>query len=393
VSQEIELSVQGPKANLLRPLLDVFEAQSGIHVTLRALSWDQSWGELIKVALYGDGPDISEIGSTWLGDIAAMNALHAFTPDEIAFIGKPHHFLSAAWHGCHLPGSDVIQAIPCCVGTRLIFYRRAMLNALGIAEDTAFQTLDDVENTLAALQKSGVKVPWTVPTGYTHTTLLGLYSWLRGAGGHFVSADGKRVLFNQPAAREGIRRYFSLGRFLAPSVRHLNGLEPDEQFLNDAQTAAVLSGVWLIEQISPSARNEIGLAKPMGTLFVGGSHLVVWKHSRRREAAIKLIKFLTGTEQQVEYSRISGELPAVLEAYDLPPYSSDPLFKAVIAGMRDADTFPMTRAWGLMEDRLSTEFAYLWEEVLNNPNLNLEALIARRLEPMARRLDLVLGQS
>jgi len=393
VPPEIEFTVQGQNAKRIRPLLDEFEAQSGIHVNVREMLWDQSWGELIRMALYGDGPDVSEIGSTWLGDIAAMNALHAFSADEIAFLGHPHRFLSIAWHRCHLPESGVIQAIPWLVGTRMIYYRRALLSALDIPEETAFQTQEHLERTLMALCKAGVKVPWTVPTGYTHTTFINLCSWVWGAGGHFVSDDGKRVLFNQPAAREGIRRYFSLGRFLAPSVRHLNGLEPDDQFLNDAQTGATMSGLWLFNRIPADARDQIGLAMPFGTLFVGGSRLVVWKHSRQREAAIQLIKFLTGVKQQAEHGLQVGLLPAVPEAYDQPPYSTKRPWTVAIPGLANAHTSPMTRAWGLMEDRLTTEFAYLWEEVLNDPNLNLEALIARRLEPLARRLDLVLGQA
>ena len=35
----------------------------------------------------------------------------------------------------------------------------------------------------------------------------------------------------------------------------------------------------------------------------------------------------------------------------------------------------------------------LWAEVLNTPSLDLEAAIAKRLEPLAKRLDLVLGQT
>jgi hypothetical protein len=69
------------------------------------------------------------------------------------------------------------------------------------------------------------------------------------------------------------------------------------------------------------------------------------------------------------------------------------LWKSVIDGLKGGRTFPVTRSWGLMEDRLSTEFAGLWDEVLNSPQLNLDAAIARRLEPLARRLDLVLGQT
>jgi len=88
MSIELEFSVQLPGAELIQPLLAEFEARHHIHVQLRLLDWDTAWSELVKVGLYNEGPDISELGNTWLGDIAAMNALHAFEPDEIALLGK-----------------------------------------------------------------------------------------------------------------------------------------------------------------------------------------------------------------------------------------------------------------------------------------------------------------
>jgi len=45
-----------------------------------------------------------------------------------------------------------------------------------------------------------------------------------------------------------------------------------------------------------------------------------------------------------------------------------------------------------MEDRLTRELTALWADVLADPALDLEAAIGKRLEPLAMRLDLVLGQ-
>src|SRR3974377_2263920 len=99
---EIEFSIQAPDADLIQPLLAEFEAKYHIQVKLRLLTWDAAWGELVKVALYNDGPDISEVGSTWLGDLVAITALHAFESDEIAPLGGASRFFPAAWDGCTL---------------------------------------------------------------------------------------------------------------------------------------------------------------------------------------------------------------------------------------------------------------------------------------------------
>jgi multiple sugar transport system substrate-binding protein len=276
---------------------------------------------------------------------------------------------------------------------RLLFYRRHLLSQAGIDEDLAFHTAGALNHTVSELQTNGIQVPWTVPTGLTHTTLLNITSWVWGAGGDFISPDGKLTLFSQPAALAGIRAYFALGRFLAPSVRHLNGLQPDDQFLKDSQTAMTISGPWLFNQVGPELAAQLGVALPPGASLVGGSHLVIWKHCPQPEAALKLIQFLTGTPAQIAYGQHVGLLPVTLEALSAPPFSTDPLWQLAIRGVKTGRTLPVTRSWGLMEDRLTSALSAIWTETLNTPDPDLEIAIAKRLEPLARRLDLVLGQS
>lgn len=394
MTHEIEFSIQAVNDSMIRPLLDEFEAETGIHVNVRILTWDKAWSDFIKMALYGDSPDISEIGSTWLGDIAAMNALHTFSEDEIAYIsGGASRFMPAAWRGCHLPGNDAIQAIPWFIGVRVFFYRRSLLALARVDEAAAFQTPDRLAETINSLRRARVSAPWTVPTGVTHTTLLNICSWVWSAGGDFVSADGKRVLFNQPAAREGIYQYFALGKYLNPYMRNLNGLQPDDQFLKDDATAITQTGSWILNRIPLEADADIGVAMPLGAPFLGGSHLAIWKHARYKDEAIQLAQFLTRPAVQAAYCAKIGLLPAVTAAYTLPPYCDSPRWQTMIAGLGGGRTLPVTRAWGLIEDRLSTEFAGLWKDFLSNPNLDLPAAIAKRLDQLARRLDLVLGQS
>ena len=393
MTPELEFSIMADSPANIQPLLDQFEAAHHIHVRLRLLSWDAAWSDLVKVALYSDGPDVSEIGSTWLGDLVAMNALRSFDEAEVAPLGKASAFLPSAWRGVRLVGQTEVWAIPWFTGARLLFYRRNLLGQAGVDERTAFQTAEQFDDTLSRLQSAGIAVPWTVPTGVTHTTLLNAASWVWGAGGDFITPEGKGTLFSQPQARVGLRAYFALGRFLAPSIRHLNGLQPDTQFLQHPDTAATISGPWLFRQAGAELKAQMGVALPPGASFVGGSHLVVWKHTTRSEAALKLIRFLTGTPAQVIYCQRVGLLPAALDALTTPPYSTDPVWQLVIEGVKTGRSFPVTRSWGLMEDRLTGVLGALWAEVLNTPSLDHEAAIAKRLEPLAKRLDLVLGQT
>jgi multiple sugar transport system substrate-binding protein len=393
MTTEIELSIQAPDADLIQPLLTEFEAKHHIQVKLRLLTWDAAWSELVKVALYSDGPDISEVGSTWLGDLTAMGALHAFQPDEITQLGRASRFLPAAWQGCQLTGRPEVWAIPWLVGARLVFFRRDLLLRTGVDEDEAFASAESFERTLHLLQEHHVPTPWNVPTTHTHTTLLNAASWVWAAGGDFITPDGKQVLFARHQAIAGLRNYFALGRYIPPAHRQIGTLHPDTQFLQHDDTAVTIGGPWLFNFLTGAARDNVGLALPPGAPMLGGSHLVIWKHSRKQDAALKLIRFLTQTEVQVKYARRIGLLPAVVEALSEGPFTTDRLWRSAVQAVKAGRVVPITPSWGLMEDRLATEFAAVWQVFFDQPALDLITVLTRRLEPLARRLDQLLARA
>src|SRR3989304_5954201 len=49
--------------------------------------WEVAWQELVKIALYKTGGDVSGIGTTWIGSFVDMNALRPFPHWEIASLG------------------------------------------------------------------------------------------------------------------------------------------------------------------------------------------------------------------------------------------------------------------------------------------------------------------
>ena len=388
---ELELSLQLPDAAFIQPLLDEFETRHHIHVKPRLLNWDTAWGELVKMALYNDGPDVSEVGSTWLGDLVAMSGLHALRADEINAVGKASAFLPAAYQGCHLAGETEVWAVPWLVGARLIVYRRALLQRAGVAEEAAFSTAEHCEQTLRQLQARSAAAPWIVPVSRTHTTLLNLASWVWAAGGDFVTPDGKRALIAQHQTITGLRNYFALGRFITAEARRQEATRTEHWFLQQATAAATISGPWLFQFISSTQRDEFGLALPLGTPLLGGSHLVMWKHSRKQEAVLKLIAFLTQPDIQVRYAQRVGLLPAVVEALNDNLYKTDRLWRTAAQAVQASRAVPTVRSWGLMEDRLAVEFANVWTEFLADPTQDLVTLLTQHLGSLAHRLDQVLA--
>jgi len=391
---ELELSIMQHGSDPIgdiRPLLDQFEAEQHIHVRLTLLPWDIAWVELVKVALYGHGPDVSEIGTTWIGNLIAMNTLRPFAPAELDMLGGSAAFLPSSWQSSAVLGEREVCAVPWLADTRLIYYRRDLLDKAGVDVATAFNSPRQLALTLGRLSEHGIELPWVVPSRYSGRTLHEIASWVWAAGGDFVTADGKRVIFDEPQARAGMKAYFELHRYLAPEARYLNGIQSDAFFLQK-QAAITITGPWeMYFNRNAEAAAGWGLALPPGTPFVGGSNLVVWQHTRHEREALKLVKFLTGKQIQLAYNPRIGLLPVRLETLAEPSFTDNPANALMGQVVRAGRSFPSLRAWGLIEDKLSSAFTQVWAEILESPEPDVDALLGKYLPALAEQLNSTLN--
>ena len=139
-----------------------------------------------------------------------------------------------------------LWAVPWLSDTRVIFYWRDMFEHAGIDEAGAFQSFERMDETLARLQSHGIATPWAVTTRRTANTLYNISSWVWGAGGDFMSADGKRMLVAEPEARAGMTHYYSLYRYMPQHSEPMDGIATFELFLNQ-NVAAIVSGPWFLK--------------------------------------------------------------------------------------------------------------------------------------------------
>src|SRR5438046_1281034 len=69
----------------------------GPECQVTVIPWEQAWGQMVKVALYNLGPDVSQLASPWVDNFVSMNVLRPFTPEEVELMGGPSAFLPSAW--------------------------------------------------------------------------------------------------------------------------------------------------------------------------------------------------------------------------------------------------------------------------------------------------------
>jgi multiple sugar transport system substrate-binding protein len=383
---------------ILRRAVDDFQtSHRNIPINLTELPWTTAWSDLVRVALYKDGAEIAEVGSTWVGSFVGMDALRPFTLPEIARAGGAAAFLTSAWQNGSLIGDDTLWAMPWLSDTRVIFYWRDMFEHAGVDGTGAFSSFEQIDETLTRLQVQGIATPWAVTTRRTANTLYNISSWVWGAGGDFMDADGKRVLIAEPEARAGLTHYYSLYRYMPQSGEPMDGLATFDLFLNQ-NVAALVSGPWFLKWlrrrgVPPYTLSRLGVSLLPGPSFVGGTNLVIWKHAAydHDQVVTELTRYLVTSPALLDFYHQSGLLPARRDLLAQPPFSTDPHYQKIIEALEAGRPHSRITMWGLVEDRLVTTLAAIWAEVRADPAQNIAALVESHVTPLVQRLDATLA--
>jgi multiple sugar transport system substrate-binding protein len=395
----LELSIMNhgaPFVEEVRALLTQFEEDTHIEVNLRVLEWRDAWAELIRVALYGDGPHISEIGNTWLSEFISMNALRPFIGMEVSRLGGAQQFLPSAWQSAMSrgPGGLTVMAwaVPWLADMRLIHYRQDLLEQAGIAAAAAFQTVPAMLETCARLQAVGVINPVVLPSRQSRMTLQNMAGWVWSAGGDFTSPDGKKALFASMEAKAGIYAYFDLARYMTTEMLNRDEYQSDAAFLN-GEAALTISGPWLHRSpdLARAVADNARQALLPGVPYIGGSHLVIWKHTRYVEQALTLIRYVNSVDAQARLVQTSGLFPTHLEVLTREPFHSDPFYQMAGEGLKSGHAFPTFSLWGLVETKLTEAFTAIWADIILTPDADIHALVDGHVNDAAQRLNSTLS--
>jgi len=397
---ELAFSLIGEPTPTLSRLLDAFQKQHNVNIRLVKMTWDNAWPELLTYALYGKGPDVSHVGSTWASSLIGMNALRPFNRIEVKSTGGPEVFLPQAWQSVVMPDLPEIWAIPWTTYTFVICYRRDLFQKAGVDED-AFASGSALDRTLRSLQAAGVRTPWVVPVDPAHVdTLHFVASWVWGAGREFVDTAGRHILFAQPDSLRGIEAYYALLRYLDPETWRLDG-DGAEACFTSGKAAATIVGAdrpyaWLTNRTAvPEVLDNLGVAVMPGVPWIGGDNLVIWRHTQGlldvERSAIGLVNFLVSRATQTTYCQ--GEevyLPTRADALlDLPMPGSS-LTQVVVKSLQTGRSYPAIPMWSKIEHQTSMILGQIGLDILDGTPV--ETAVRRHLEPLAHRLEAALGR-
>jgi multiple sugar transport system substrate-binding protein len=398
MKEKLTFSVASPESSPTGSAFfhDLFATRSGLQDTslaVETVQWEQHWHYVQTKAVPTTDIDVSEVGSTWLGSLADINALRPFSAQEVASIGGESIFSENAWKGTRVEGIVNILSIPWLTDVRVIYYWKDILKSAKLNDSYAFSTSENFQRTIETLHRQGLPA-WGTPTYHCMNTVHHLASWIWAEGKDFVSADGKHTEFCDPDALRGVESYFQLCRYMPGRFDSLYNLR---QSFNRKEVAVVMDGPWLLRQLLDSADNAVkanlGVALPPGPPFLGGSNLVVWKGiwPERVTAAMALIEQLVSYEMQLKVTQATGHLPVLKTLLKRTPYNGDPHYEVLLAAEQAGRRPPRITLWGQLENSLTNACFSIWQRVLDKPNGNIPDVIRKQLEPLGMRFDKLLS--
>ena len=336
---DLQVWAMGTEGENLGVLADAFmEEFPDVNVEVTAVPWDNAHDRLVNAIAAGDVPDVSMIGTTWMGEFATMGGL-APTPESI----DPAQFFEGAWNTTVVDG--VSYGVPWYVETRLIYYRTDLAEEGGFNQAPA--SWEELTQLAQATVDGGAEYGISLQPGGTGAwqTFMPFF-WQ--AGGEILDEESNFTLDSE-ACVEALAFYDSFFEegLAQPTVSDL----PVEAQFADGSVGSFISGPWMIGIVTDAGADPETWTvahqptAETGTSFVGGSNIAVFEQADNQAAGWAFIEYLSRPEVQITWYETVSDLPSTPAAWEDPALADDALLTAFGEQLEDAKAPPAIATW------------------------------------------------
>ena len=364
-----------------------------VKLRIQEINWNKLWAFVQGTAMSPSSIDVSEVGTTWLKSLADTNALKRIPDDFIEHSEAKNYLSDAAWKSIHHISPSEVLFWPFMVDVRVIYYWRDDLEAVGISEADAFSSVSSIRETIEKLRAAGLP-GWGASCCHGINTLYEVSSWVWATGKDYMSMDGTRTSICDEEVRDSISAYFGLAKFMDHPHESYDELA---KAFRQKRVSVMMDGPWLWSDLLHHRSREvdlgsIGVAKPPGPPFLGGSTLVVWRHAKERilDDAFNLLTLLTSPNSQEILFEEKGLLPVNNALLNQAPFITDANLKIMIDAVSTGRYLPTWPIWGPLESSLVRIFGLVWQSLKVNGFDMKPELLSRHFEPLATRFDRML---
>ncbi len=352
--ERLELWALGREGEVVQELLPEFlRRHPGLRIEVQQIPFVAAHEKLLTAFVGRSTPDVAQLGSTWIPELAAIGALAGLDRQVAASRAlAAGDYFPGSWDGGVVDGR--VYAVPWYVETRLLFYRRDLLAAAGCeTPPRTWSTWRRCMERVKARAGPGNFAILLPVNEYPPPLALMLET-----GSPLLRDGGRYGAFRDPRSRQAMAFYVDLFRAgLAPAV-------PDYRVSNLYQLfgqgwfAMYVSGPWDVGEFRrrlPAALAGSWATAPLpvpddagagaGNSLVGGASLVIFRGSRHARTAWELIEYLSQPAQQARFYALIGDLPARRSAWSDPALTADPLVRAFREQLQHAVPPPKVPEW------------------------------------------------
>jgi multiple sugar transport system substrate-binding protein len=381
------------------------------NVTIQGtnVSWGDALTKLTAAVTSGVGPDVTQLGTTWVGTFSKAGGLHQLSQAEIGGLGGSSAYTSASWRSGIPSGSSQVTAVPWFIDTRAIYYRTDVLQGLGLDPAAAFKDWPSFENTLSKVKAAGKMSPLGMPGKKAYDVVHNIAPWVWGAGGDYVNSDGSKATIGDPAAVDGVNEFQTLaGKYVDPGVLQQDNNTVEAMFAQ-GKFAITFDGPWLAQQFkSPSSQggyagsvtDQAGFATapyPTGpkasNVFFGGSDLAIMKSTKHEGAAYEWVRWLAGDKGQQSYVPRVGMMPALKSSTSAPVFSQNLNLKAFETQLPRGREYPTIAAWGQIEAALVADFGKMYDAIAQSNGPLTKSQVQQMMQQANQDVNAAIAQS
>ncbi|MGP9681421.1 MULTISPECIES: sugar ABC transporter substrate-binding protein [unclassified Brachybacterium] len=336
-------------------LKTAFTEATGATLDVQVQPWDGAHDKFVTSMAGGTGPDVAEVGTTWVPEFADAGGLDDLTED-IEAAGLTDGLVEGLVEAGTLDG--VMYGMPWYAGVRSILGNKDMLEEAGV--NTQPESWDDLLTMITTLEKHNPDwISFPVPGA----SIFSATPFVWGAGGEIATDDDGAftATINAPEAVEGLTWYTDLALKHNSSTAAANTWVETEalaEFLQE-KVPMFITGSWVpatIRQDNPElAEKLVAFTIPakdsaVAPSFLGGSLMCRFTESSEPELAFELIKLVTTGDFATRWAEETNYFPGTIDALDEIVEGGDDLTKVFATQMTEGGkSVPVTPSWGKIE--------------------------------------------
>ncbi len=347
----------GREAEVVSQLLPDFQrVHPDVRIELQQFPWTAAHQKLLT-AFAGDAlPDVCQLGNTWIPELAALGALaplDRFLADSTAI--RSDDYFPGIWDTNIVAGA--LHGIPWYVDTRLLYYRRDLLRQAGY--DHPPQDWQEWSAMLAAIKQRVGRDRYAVLLPLNEfEPLLALALQQQEP---VLRDNGRWGNFRTDGFRRALQYYVDMFRNdWAPAVTNTEVSNVWYEF-GRGLFSFYISGPWNIREFRrrlPLGVQDAWMTAPLpgpdgpGASIAGGSSLVIPRSSRHKEAAWRLVEYLSQPPVQARFHAITGNPPPRRSTWDISQLASDVYARAFRQQLELARAVPKVAEWERIMDEM-----------------------------------------